>query len=328
MAVVPFDYLGAVNTGLSLFNSILAPSQQRRNMEYQQDLALRNWRIMQEYNTPLNQRKRLQEAGINPNVAFAGTQTSAGSAPSAPETAPFGSLTPASAWSQQFANNTASNIAALAQAAKSGAETKTITSLLKGEIRKLDLENVSQDIQNQLHDFELQLQRIYGKRRMSAETEKAVADYYNMLQQIQNAAKTGQILDAQVYQSQVDNLIKDLEKQGKETEVKMLQLRAKQLPALLTAEVNEVNSRSNANNASAENSRASAEKTRTDTTFLKDTAEVRKRLLQNQDTREVLENGAKSSEILSILADYDWNIEQIEYSDHVALRHGKQQRTS
>lgn len=313
----PFDYIGAANSAISLFNSVFAPQQQRRNMEYQQQLALQNWRIQQEYNSPLNQKKRLLDAGINPNVAFAGTQTSSGSAPAPPETAPFGQLTPSAAWSQQFLNNSASNIAALAQAAKSGAESKSILSLLNSEIKKMDLQNISQDIQNQLNDFNLQLQKVYGHRRMSADTEKAVADYYNILQQISNAAKSGQILDSQVYQAAVDKLIKDLEKQGKEVEVKMLQERAKQLPALLTAEVNEVNSRVNANNASAESSRASAESTRTDTEFAKQTADIRKKLLSHQETRQLFENSELAEDLLQILAEHSWNLEYLWQSENM-----------
>lgn len=313
-----FDYVTSGVTALSGLNALInGPDEARRNMKYQQELAFTNWRAMQDYNSPLNQRKRLQEAGINPNVAFEGVQTTAGNAPAPPETVPFGNIQPSSVYSAQMLSSTAQSIAALAQASKTKKESKTIDSLLAGQIKQLNLENVGQDIQNQLNDFQLRLNRVYGHRKMSAETETAVTNYFRTIQDLQNAGKTGKILDEQVYQAGVDSLIKDLEKLGKDTEIQMLKETAKQLPARLTAEINEINERANAANAAAESSRASAEFTRKNTEFEEKVRPIREKLLQNQVTREVLENGSTANEVLQALSDYDWNVEMLEQSKNV-----------
>lgn len=313
-----FDYVSSGITALSGLNALInGPDEARRNMKYQSDLAFSNWRAQQEYNSPVNQRKRLMEAGVNPNVAFQGVQTTAGNAPAPPETAPFGNIQPSSVYSSQMLSSTAQSIAALAQASKSQSENKSIQTLLAGQIKQLNLENVGQDIQNQLNDFQLRLNRAYGHRKMSAETETAVSNYFRTLQELQNAGKTGKILDEQVYQAGVDSLIKDLEKLGKDTEIKMLQETAKQLPARLAAEINEINQRADAANAAAESSRASAESTRKATEFEEKVRPIREKLLQNQDTREVLENGSLSNEVLQALSDYDWNLEMVEQSKDV-----------
>lgn len=312
-----FDYISAGASALSGVAGLFASAEQRRNMKYQSDLALQNWRIQQDYNSPLNQRKRLVEAGINPNVAFSGVQTNAGSAPVPPEVAPYGSMSPAVSYSQQFLNTTSQTIAALAAASKSKSESKQIDELLAGQIKKLDLENVSHDINNQLNDFQLRLIRAYGHRKMSAETENAVVSYFRALQDLQNAAKTGKVLDEQVYQSKVDSLIKDLEKLGKDTEVRMLQETAKQLPARLAAEINEVNKRAEAASASAEASRASAESTRYDTAYKRQIEDVRKKLLSHEETKALFENANLVNDVLSTLADYDWSFEYVDQSQKI-----------
>lgn len=69
---------GSVISGLaSGFGSLLGFGSQKSanqtNMElakYQYDRALEMWNLQNEYNTPSEQRKRLQEAGLNPNLVY------------------------------------------------------------------------------------------------------------------------------------------------------------------------------------------------------------------------------------------------------------------
>lgn len=48
--------------------------------DYQNDINIENWNMQNEYNSPINQRKRLEEAGINPAAVFGSNSTSAGNA--------------------------------------------------------------------------------------------------------------------------------------------------------------------------------------------------------------------------------------------------------
>ena len=48
--------------------------------DYQNDINIENWNMQNEYNSPVNQRKRLEEAGINPAAVFGSNGASAGNA--------------------------------------------------------------------------------------------------------------------------------------------------------------------------------------------------------------------------------------------------------
>lgn len=64
--------LGTSLTGglVGLAGSALQHQYNKSLAKYQNDLNVSNWNMQNEYNTPVNQRKRLEEAGINPAVAF------------------------------------------------------------------------------------------------------------------------------------------------------------------------------------------------------------------------------------------------------------------
>lgn len=66
-----------LGAGSSLMSAKLNFRQTRNLMKYQNQLNQENWMMNNEYNSPLNQRSRLLEAGINPNLAGDGmAQTS------------------------------------------------------------------------------------------------------------------------------------------------------------------------------------------------------------------------------------------------------------
>lgn len=51
---------------------------QRKLMEYQNEIALKNWQLENEYNSPSAQMQRYQDAGLNPNLIY-GQQNTSGS---------------------------------------------------------------------------------------------------------------------------------------------------------------------------------------------------------------------------------------------------------
>lgn len=75
-------------------------SLNRENAEWAQRVALQNWQMENAYNSPANQMKRLQEAGLNPNLIYGNGTTSTGiasplgipshAAPGKPDTPNFG----------------------------------------------------------------------------------------------------------------------------------------------------------------------------------------------------------------------------------------------
>lgn len=77
----------ATQIGTTLFNDYRtrkAQSKQqaydRANAEWQNEVNIQNWQMQNEYNTPANQMKRLQEAGLNPNLIYGNGSTSTGNA--------------------------------------------------------------------------------------------------------------------------------------------------------------------------------------------------------------------------------------------------------
>ncbi|WGL30933.1 DNA pilot protein [Dipodfec virus UOA04_Rod_558] len=66
-----------LGAGASVMSAKLNFRQTRNLMKYQNQLNQENWMMNNEYNSPLNQRSRLLEAGLNPNLASDGmAQTS------------------------------------------------------------------------------------------------------------------------------------------------------------------------------------------------------------------------------------------------------------
>lgn len=55
-------------------------SLNRDNAIWANDIAIQNWQRENEYNTPANQMKRLQEAGLNPNLIYGNGSASTGNA--------------------------------------------------------------------------------------------------------------------------------------------------------------------------------------------------------------------------------------------------------
>lgn len=75
----------AVDFGLGLIAHDKQKDTSKDLMNWQNENAIKFWQLNNEYNSPLNQMKRLQQAGINPNLAFSNGQLSnvSASSPSA-----------------------------------------------------------------------------------------------------------------------------------------------------------------------------------------------------------------------------------------------------
>lgn len=82
---------GLLNNGMSYKNARKLMTQQqewnRQQAEWQNQVNIQNWQMQNEYNNPFNQMKRLQEAGLNPNLMYGNGSASTGNATSAPDAA-------------------------------------------------------------------------------------------------------------------------------------------------------------------------------------------------------------------------------------------------
>lgn len=68
----------AVNSSGRRKSQKRAYEYQRKLMEYQNEIALKNWQLENEYNSPSAQMQRYQDAGLNPNLIY-GQQNTSGS---------------------------------------------------------------------------------------------------------------------------------------------------------------------------------------------------------------------------------------------------------
>ena len=60
---------------IGLAGTVLQNKYNKDLAKYQNDMNIANWNMQNEYNTPANQRKRLEEAGINPASVFGSNNT-------------------------------------------------------------------------------------------------------------------------------------------------------------------------------------------------------------------------------------------------------------
>ena len=134
----------------SMLNQNLDWSSAEAEKAYQRELE--KIRQEREYNTPLQQVKRLREAGLNPALAFGGQNTTQIAGTSAPQASPMGSgispsmpvlstphmeafhmTSPTAAFSEM-----AEGLAALASAKKEGVETDRLEKTLDSYVKEME----------------------------------------------------------------------------------------------------------------------------------------------------------------------------------------------
>ncbi len=157
-----FPWAGAIGALGSLGSSILGNTGSFKRQKYADRQNMAFWQMQNKYNHPLEQMKRLQEAGLNPNLIYgqsvAGATGSSGAAPSASKAAPYsiGNPVPSAIQSivgtQQKKLMEAQAINQIAGATKYGAETAKLKGLLSSQISQAESEagmaKVKLDIQN------------------------------------------------------------------------------------------------------------------------------------------------------------------------------------
>lgn len=185
--------LAGANAGFKLITDLFGQKQQNSsNLElakYSFDRSMAAWREQSEYNSPLNQLKRYQEAGLNPNLIYG--QMNEGNASSAPQmsTPTSGRVSPIDLLGQyaQIQNLQADMEVKQAQAANLRAAARNQAA----QTAYNNAREVAQNLQNKLQAFNNQLifdnkdaySSAYLSRftTMSFEAKQAVAKYNSLL---------------------------------------------------------------------------------------------------------------------------------------------------
>nr|CAI9749792.1 pilot protein for DNA ejection [Microvirus sp.] len=79
MKLDPTIIAGGISTLGGLAGSLFGASKQDKNLKQSQDFQKQMWLMQNEYNSPVNQRKRFEEAGLNPNLMMNGSAASVAS---------------------------------------------------------------------------------------------------------------------------------------------------------------------------------------------------------------------------------------------------------
>lgn len=131
--------------GSSATNS--ANAAQLQAVKMQNDFNEKMWNMNNEYNTPLAQRQRLEQAGLNPNLAYSGVNTGNSSSPVTQSSLP--NIKKNDAW-QRSINDIGNTIVSLSNIVKNVNEAKMST--YDTQLRKLGLE---QELANYVNGLKL-----------------------------------------------------------------------------------------------------------------------------------------------------------------------------
>lgn len=139
--------INALNAGLGVIGgSITSAIQHKYNRElseYQNAVNLSNWNRQNEYNSPINQRKRLEEAGLNPALMYGNGSTSTANAGALPAYQSFGQDITSNMLGVMQMAQMASNVR-LTNAQAEGIEAENP---YKGETAKAILDNYLKDVE-------------------------------------------------------------------------------------------------------------------------------------------------------------------------------------
>lgn len=76
--VAPLVAAAAISAGASMLNNAVSNAQSKKLMQKQFHYQKKMWQMENEYNKPINQMARLQEAGLNPNLVYGSGATATG----------------------------------------------------------------------------------------------------------------------------------------------------------------------------------------------------------------------------------------------------------
>lgn len=146
----------AASIGSNLLGNFFQISSQREQNEWSEKM----WRLNNEYNKPINQRRRLEEAGLNPNLMYGGSgNVSEAEQPSSPNAPTMSAPLQGFDVGQAMMNNI--NVQAQAR-------------LASAQAAKADEEAANQQIKNQ-YEEQQQLSDLYNKM---INAKKGSAEYY------------------------------------------------------------------------------------------------------------------------------------------------------
>lgn len=250
-------------------NNQLQVDMMRENNQFSRDMAIEMFNLENNYNSPVEQVKRLQEAGINPAVYFANANGSAGTGDIATPSAAGSTVSP------QLPSMVTPNIQAAPpivtgaidamaqlinmsltakQAEKTGAETKSIWKQIDMYVAQIQ----NQEIQNEWNKLKLDLDKENLSKKYEQEIAKLTSEVFK------NYAQGGEaqaLMELHDIQKKLDSEEYDILREKHPYIIQEIQ----ELVKLRTAQVETEKSAQEKNRAQADEARAGAENKREST---------------------------------------------------------------
>lgn len=288
------------------------------------DRSVQMFNMENQYNSPIEQLKRYQEAGINPGVAFGGSLGSASSAaasgnvpaaatagssgvspsmPSlvAPTMMPVNFATGILDGMEKFANT----YKTIAEANKTGKEVKWFDDRARAEIDKLFKDAKVQEsvanlnaIQKNWNEFKYALDVMYSGSERQLGVKETIKRIDNLGVQYYNACLTGENIKADSLLKNMQSLLTSQEAKNLKDQLPYLIANLQETNKLLKAQQATESSKQAANYASADDSRASAAEHRKGT-------EVKEEERIGKGIENVYKPARQEAEINNINADSD-----------------------
>lgn len=183
----------AQNLAIARENNALQERLMRENNAFNRQQAIDMFNLEAAYNDPKKQKERLLNAGINPNVAFAGSSTSAGSvnaatpvagssgvSPSMPSLGTARMETPPSVINTMFPHieSFTRSLANLSQSGLNDTERRKLDLTMSAELESIMQDTAYKKAQESWQNLQTKFEQIYGAAGRSADVRKTLNDAY------------------------------------------------------------------------------------------------------------------------------------------------------
>lgn len=256
---LPTGIGGLLSTGLSLlgvkqskdYQHEMAEQQMKwqseeaeKAREWSQQEWQRQFDLTNAYNLPVEQAKRLQEAGVNPYYMYGGASSAAsgvasqGSTPSSPVVAsPVPDYSGVIAGGFHNIRGLVESLRTLSEVKKTGIENSRLSAMLDAQIAetvaRMNNEQASADLTNLTKKFE----EIFGTVKRSKELEKLTSEYVKAYADARLAVSQGKYYDEAVLNQASERLLNDAKRGLTDKQLNMLEIDLKYRASQLESEI-------------------------------------------------------------------------------------------
>ena len=254
---------------LMKFNNEFQSAENIKSRDFTKEMYAKQWQDYQDWNDYSSMVRRAVNAGVSPSALFqsgapgqfGGLSPATTGHSASPSPSYEGIVNPVNRQAESF-HSISSGLSALANATKAGVETSRLVPLMNAQISNQLSEAGFNDIRSKSADFELGLRQIYGKKLYDSELGLNFAKAVDLYASSYLHAQEGKTQESIRELNLADRLLKDAQRDSTDRQIKMYDLQLSWYPKEMKAKIDNLNSSTSANYATAANETASAEQTR------------------------------------------------------------------